>query len=41
MLTNDLRVLVYEIFLEIFYKKRKKIIFYGFYIFHESDVKTF
>ena len=39
---NALRLLDKEIFLEIFYGKRKKLIFLtDFYIFYESGVKNF
>ena len=46
MLTNALRILVYELFLETFYwendkKKKKKMFLTVFYISHESSVKTF
>ena len=46
MLTNALRILVYELFLETFYwendkKKKKKLLLTVFYISHESSVKTF
>ena len=43
MLTNALRALVYELFLETFYWKLiKQLIFLTtFYIFHGSGVKTF
>lgn len=43
MLTNVLKALVQELFLEIFYKKMiKQLIFWtDFYIFYESDVKNF
>ena len=40
---DALKVLVYELFLKIFYGKMIKQIFFwaAFYIFYESDVKTF
>ena len=40
---DALRPLIYKIFLEMFYKKRKgKLIFLKFfYIFYKSDVKSF
>ena len=43
MLSNALRSLVYEPFLEIFYWENDKIINVvdNFYISHESNVKTF
>ena len=42
MLTDALKVLVYELFLEAFYGKmtNQLIFFITFYIFHESDIKT-
>ena len=41
MLTDALKVLVYEIFLETFYRKKKLIFFIAFYIVYESGIKTF
>ena len=43
MLTNALKALVYELFLETFYGKMiKQIIFLiAFYIFYESGIKNF
>ena len=43
ILTNVLRILIYELFLETFYEKMiKQLIFLtDFYIFHENCVKNF
>ena len=44
MLMDALSALVYEIFLETFYWKRKKqliFFFIAFYILYESNIKTF
>jgi len=43
MLTNALRALIYELFLQTFYKKMiKQLIFLiAFYISHESYIKIF
>ena len=43
MLTNALRALSYEPFLEIFYRKMIKqlILLTSFYIFHKSSIKNF
>ena len=44
MLTKALKILVYELFLEIFYwenDKKKKMLLTVFYISHENNVKTF
>ena len=46
MLTNALRILVYELFLETFYwendKKKKNVVDSFFFFFpHESSIKTF
>ena len=43
MLTNALRALSYEPFLEIFYRKMIKQLIWltSFYIFHKSSIKNF
>ena len=43
MLMNVLKVLVYELFLEIFYEKMTKqlILLIGFNISHKNNIKTF
>ena len=40
-LTNAVRTLIYEIFLEIYYKKNKKIIYIYIFIYHKNGNKVF